>query len=507
MAQGSGSNGAHGSGRAELGHRVATGFVYMLVQTLGVRMVRFGGSLVLAWLLIPDDFALFGLTVTLYQFVSVLKNAGLRDVLISRQARMRKWVNPAVWLSVALGSVGALVILLGAPALAWFFSRQELIPLATVLAGATFFTSLGQVPLAILHAQLRFKLGSTIEAANSSLVMLLTIYFAWCGLGAMSFVLPLLLVSLLQAAIVWRIIRPEVRLDPQWRRWKYLAGDSFRLIGADIARTIAFQGDYIVLGRAFVNNPVVGHYFYAFQISSQSIALLSQNVEVILFPALSSIREDTARHQRAFASALRMLAIVGFPFCLLQAAVAEPLINAIFPERFHPALPFVVILSIGMVPRLLIPPCSAMIRSQGRFGTFTRLSWLLAFLVVSLAIVGAMLGSVQGVAIGVSASFFCVGIAYSFAALHGAPVRKLRVIRITASPLIVGGVACGLGYAGARLLPSGSVGLEFLRVLVTVLISAAVYIPIIMIVEREPTREIVSRMSRVLRRRSPTRDA
>ncbi|USN99677.1 MAG: oligosaccharide flippase family protein [Phycisphaeraceae bacterium] len=495
-------------GGGNLGDKAAVGFVFMVAQTLGVRFVRLGGQVLLAWLLFPEDFKLFALAVTVHQFVSVLKNAGLRDILIHRQAGMQKWINPAVWMSAAMGVGGGLLIVVISPAVVWFYGGDRaLYPLLFVLALTTLFQSLGQVPTAILHAELRFKLGATIEAVNNTLQMVLTVYYAWAELGPLSFVLPMLLIAFLRTAYMWWLIRPRVRRDPQLRRWRYILGDSTRLIGADVARTISYQADYMTLGRTFPNSPVLGHYYYAFQISSQAVMLLGRNFDIVLFPALSSIKDHAERHRRAFIQAMRMLAIVGFPLCLLQGAAAAPTILALLPQRFHPTIPYVVVLSVGMAPRLMIPICSAMLRSQGRFAVYSKLTWGFAFAVVAFAVTAAIFSTAIGVAVAVSAAFVVSGLLHVIVTLWGgeAPIRS--TLRVFAAPTILSIGACMAGWFAASALPSHSVMWNLARASVVVAVVAAVYTPLIYLFEREATLEIVRRLTRLLKRRAGRRAA
>ena len=96
--------------------------------------------------------------------------------------------------------------------------------------------------------------------------------------------------------------RPRVRLNPQFRRWKYLIGDSIRLMSADVARTVTLQGDIIILGRVFPGLGSVGHYVYGNSISRQSMMLFSRNLDLVLFPTLS--RSDQERSIEALFRAL-----------------------------------------------------------------------------------------------------------------------------------------------------------------------------------------------------------
>ena len=496
-----------GPAKAGIGRKAAGGFFVMVLQTIGVRAIRLSSNVALAWLLFPDDFALFAFAATLHQFVSVLKNAGLRDILIHREARIGKWINPAAWMSIAMGLAGAALMVAAAPFVAWFYGRDELILLVFVLAGTTFFQSIGQVPMAMLHASLRFKTAASIEAVNSSAMILLTVYYAWAGLGPVSFVLPMLNMAMLRAAFLWWLVRPRIKRSPELRRWRYLVGDSVRLISADVARTVVLQGDYIVLGRAFPNNQAaVGHYFFSYRLSTQFVYMFAKNLDTVLMPSLSKLQADVSRQTSAFLRAIGVLTVVGVPLCLLQAALVDPVVHLLLPVRFHPTIPYIVVLSIGMVGQLVFGPATSMIRSQGRFRFYNRLTWINAVVFLAAVIIAAIYGSVFAVASAVAVCAGLFGLLFVWSAIPDAPHRTRAVLGVFARPVCVGGVACGTGWLLGSMLPGGTAVWEIARIAVIAAVSGLIYIPSIRVLDPASTGELITLarglLNKVRRRRA-----
>ena len=483
-----------------LSDRAASAFVVLAVQTVLVRLVRFGGQLVLAWLLMPEDFGLFALAASLHQFISVLKNAGLRDILIQRESKLHVWANAAFWMSLALGAAGGAIMLIAAPIMGWFFEMPELPLLVQVLALTTVLQSLGQIPTAMLYAQLRFNLAATVEAINSMGLMVLTALFAWMSMGPMSFVLPFLILTILRNAYLWVLLKPRVRLNPQFRRWRYMVGDSARLIGADIAKTAVIQLPTMILGRLYPGSAVVGHYFYGYQLSIQSAWLFARNLDTVLMPSLSKLRLDAERHQKAFLRAVRTISTVGIPLSFLQAAAADPAVRLVLPEKFYPAIPYMVVLSIGMAAQIAVQPASAMLRSQGRFAAFAWISWIQAILILSLVSLAAWLGSPLIAAATIAALISVFGFVHIWVALWGLKHPMRAALGVFIWPTLIGGAAAGLGwYAAEFVAVEGHLG-QIVRLAVITAVTLAIYVPLIRIAEPETTTELVNRVKPLIGR-------
>jgi len=103
-------SGAASASRDNLARRTAHGFVWLMAQTVGSKIVGMGGQVILAWLLTPDDFGLWGSASIVMGFSGLIQQAGLRETLIHRQRTYHLWANTAFWMSVGLGLLGAFLI-------------------------------------------------------------------------------------------------------------------------------------------------------------------------------------------------------------------------------------------------------------------------------------------------------------------------------------------------------------------------------------------------------------
>jgi O-antigen/teichoic acid export membrane protein len=117
-----------------VGARVASGLAWMLAQTIGSKVVGFFGQIVLAWLLVPEEFGVVSLALVIMSFAGIVQQSGVREVLIRRHAQFGRWQNSAFWLSIASGLTALAVMVAAAPIAEVVFAAPGLAGLAIVLS-------------------------------------------------------------------------------------------------------------------------------------------------------------------------------------------------------------------------------------------------------------------------------------------------------------------------------------------------------------------------------------
>jgi PST family polysaccharide transporter len=366
------------------------------------------------------------------------------------------------------------------------------------LAGVKCFTAIGQMGLSII--------------------------FALMGFGALSFVLPVPIITGARLALLWGPIwrtreRSGIRIRPriQIRRWKYLFGDGLTLLLANFFVMLTWQGDYIILGTMH-DMKTVGIYFFAFNLSIQTMQVFTSNLTGVLFPALSKLQNDPVHQTRAFLQAAAMLAVVGVPLCLMQAALAGPAVSIAFNSWWQPAIRVLQLLSIGMAIRIVSSPGGSLIQAQGRFKTYLLINAINASVFLALVWAGAKLGehvpswlmwiardlhAAALVAAAVALYFAVIGPVFMYVAVRPGGGTARDVWRIYAGPCLAAGLAVGGAVVAGRMVPAMSgyddrvrQGVRFVVIGVW---SVVLYVPLVRFLAPDAFAQFVARITSLYR--------
>lgn len=437
-----------------LGVRVVRGVVWVLAQNVLVKAMGIASQVVLARLLLKDDFALVGLAGVVASFAGIVQDAGLSQILIQRQRRFALWAGTVAWMSLASGLLAGAIIAAAAPLAAHVYEAPRLLPLLMLLALGAPISTITIVPAAAFQVQLRFKFLATWNAITGAAVLCLTMVMAWAGYGPYSIVVPPIVVNVVRFPILWWLSGVRVPLAaPRVGRWRFVLRDSLLIIASAFCITVTVQSDNLVLGL-FATKASLADYLFAFGLAFQVMMILTGSVSSVLLPTLSRIGREPGRQAEAFLRAARLLAFIGAPICLLQAAVAPPLFYVAFGGKWASAVVLFQILSVANALQLTNGAAVSFLQAQRRFGTIFKVTVSLAVLFVTFVTAGAAAGGAMGVACAVVVYAGLSGIFVAATAIRPFGGHWLRdAAAVSAGPLVAAAGAAIVACAFAALVP------------------------------------------------------
>lgn len=378
-----------------LAKATARGVALIAGATVAGKVVSGLGQLVLAAILLPEQFGLVALAFTVMSFSRAVEQLGLREILIREQDRFDRWVNSAMWLAGAIGVLGMLLTAAFSPVAALIFDEPAVIPLILILAPASPLLSLAQINEARLERDMRYKDVTTIQFGVFTTQMMLAIALALLGFGAFSFVIPRPVVSLGRLLYSWRLVRPPITARPQLHRWPTLLRNGLPVMGSAILAAGLENADYVVLGL-IAPSAAVGFYYFAFMQSTQVMQVFTTSLMRVLVPSLSTLKDDPVRQARAYLRGVKLVGIAVAPLCVMQAALAGPALRLIFADKWVPAIELLQLLSLSAIFTAISWPIISLLMAQGRYTLRFLISGVGVVLFTGSVATGALIGDHQG---------------------------------------------------------------------------------------------------------------
>jgi O-antigen/teichoic acid export membrane protein len=448
------AEGTEAPAQVGMGSTAGRGFAWAFSQMVVVKLVTLGGQIILGRYLLSDaEFGQVASTLAVAEFVNILQRAGLREVLIRRYAHYERWATAAFWMALTMGLTAMTVMMVTAPVIVWLWSAPQLLGLILTASIASPFAATSMVASAKLEATFRFRALTTLSVVEVLVGQALTLTLAISGAGPYSLIVPIPVLAAMRCITLWSLARPTIRPRLHLRRWRFLWVEGGLILGGYLAWTVIAQGDYVILRSIERSEEILGAYYFAFLLSSQTVAIASMSVLNVLLPVLSKMSDDVGRQVAAFLRTVRTLAVLTMPLCVLQAVLAEPGVRFIFGTKWMHAVPMLQILSMGMAIRVAAIPAHSMLKAQGRLRTY--FAWLVAYaaLFCVLVFIGTKLYGAAGTALGVAAAIAIAETAAIYLCIRPAGLGARAALGVFAAPLMTS-LAAGLVAAPFNLLPA-----------------------------------------------------
>ena len=373
------------------------GTFWLYAATYSGKILVFISTVILARLLVQEDFGLAGYALIVISFLEVLGDLGIGAAVIYYRDDP-KVLNTAFLLNVATGLVLFGLTWLVAPIAAEFFKDPRIVPLTRFL-GLTFpITAVGNIHSALLRKNLTFKRKFIPDITKSFGKGVVSVVLALMGLGAWSLVIAQVFGTAVAVIALWWVSpwRPGWQFDRQMARPLLTFG--VNIVAVNGLGTFINQVDYLVVGRV-LGAAALGVYTLAFRIPELLVKEFCANAGQVIFPAYAKIREDKAALSQGFLITMRYMSLITVPVALGLAAVSQPLVLAFVTKKWAEAIPVLSAIAIYTLIRSITFNIGDVYKAQGRPEILTRLSLVTAALLApALWWAAVVVGTITAVA-------------------------------------------------------------------------------------------------------------
>jgi PST family polysaccharide transporter len=317
------------------------------------------------------------------------------------------------------------------------------------------------------------------------------IVLAVAGFGAWSLVLGYLAGTAALSAALWWLVPWRPTGGPSRAQLPRMLRFGSTLTAVDVLAAVINQVDYVFVGRV-LGTRARGLYTLAFRLPELLIVSLAVVAGRVLFPAFAAVEREALG--RAFLVAVRYTVVVALPLAFGVAALAEPLIAAMFGDQWHGSVESMRVLSLYAFGVALGIPAGIAYKATGRAGVLVALAIPRTVLVVaSIAVfVDQGIVAVAACQASVAALFALIGL--------GIASRMLEVRPAQLASAILPAGAAAAGAAAALLAISAAIASPWAALAVGGPVGALTYAALLRVLAPDVVRDLRARLADARRR-------
>lgn len=350
---------------SELKSQTVSGVGWSAINNIANHFVTFAVGIVLARLLSPEDFGLLGLTAIFTVICEALINGGFSAALVRKVDASEEDYSTVFVVNFVNAIFLYVVIFFCAPLIASFFDKAELTELVRVASFGMVIGSISIVQLARITKQLNFKLQAKITLASSFASGVVGISLAVLGFGVWSLVVQKLSYTILVTILLCIGSRWSPSLFFSKPSYNNLFGFGWKIMVSDVLNTIWGEISHFVVGK-FYSPASLGQYSRASHFNYIFSGNLTDIIQRVTFPVLSSIQGEKARLLDAYRKIIKVTIFVSSIVLLVAAAISEPLIYCLIGSKWHEASVYLPLMCIAGTVFMLVAVNMNMLKVIGR---------------------------------------------------------------------------------------------------------------------------------------------
>jgi teichuronic acid exporter len=318
---------------------------WSFLESIGLRGTQFIVGIVLARLLLPEQFGLIGMLTIFITVAQSFLDSGFGAALIQKRDTSHTDVCSIFYFNIVAGLVAAGLLCIVAPWIAAFYRQPILTPLTRVLSLTIVINSFGLVQNTILTKQINFKTLTKVSLVASVLSGTIGISMAAAGFGVWSIAAQQISSTFLRTVFLWFLKTWRPALTFSLNSLREMFGFSSRVLASGLLNTIFDNIYLLVIGKLF-SATELGFFTRAKSTAELPSLNLTWAVGRVTFPIFSTIQDDPARLKRGLKKALTTLVLVNFPIMIGIVFIARPLVLVLLTEKWAPCIPYLRLLCL-----------------------------------------------------------------------------------------------------------------------------------------------------------------
>ena len=354
---------------------VLTNMAWRFAERVGAQGVKLIVELVLARLLMPDDYGVIALVAIFITILNVFVDSGLGSALIQKLDADDLDFSTVFWFNLVWCTFLYGILFLIAPLVAAFYARPLITPVLRVLGVQLIISGVKNVEQAYVSRNMQFRkfffatLGGTIGAAAVGIAM------ALYGLGVWALVGQQLFNVLVDTIILWFTVKWRPKKMFSLTRLKSLFSFGWKLLVSVLIDTVYNEVWQLIIGKRYSSSDLA-FYNRGQQFPYLFVSNVNSAIDSVLLPTMSKEQEHKDRVKMMVKRSIQVSIYIMAPLLMGLAFAGEPLVKLLLTDKWLPCVPFMRIFCITYMFYPIHTANLNALKAMGRSDLFLKLEIL-----------------------------------------------------------------------------------------------------------------------------------
>lgn len=351
---------------------VFSNLIWRFAERCGAQIVTLIVSIVLARILLPEDYGTISLITVFTTILQVFVDSGLGTALIQKKDADDLDFSSVFYFNFVVCLILYSGMFVAAPYIAFFYNNVSLTPVIRVISLTIIVSGVKGIQQAYVSRNMLFKrfffstIGGTLFSAAFGIGL------AYVGCGVWALVGQQLSNTCIDTFILWMTVKWRPKKMFSWSRLKELLSFGWKMLASTLLDTVYNNIRSLIIGKMYSSSDLA-YYNQGRQFPNVIVNNINTSIDSVLLPTMASAQDDRIRVKSMTRRAIKTSTYVMAPLMMGLAFCAEPIVRLVLTEKWLPCVPF---LRIFCITYMFYPIHTAnlnAIKAMGRSDLFMKL--------------------------------------------------------------------------------------------------------------------------------------
>ena len=322
------------------------GTLWSFIETFSLKLIQFIINVIMARLLMPEDYGVITIVYTLIVISQVFIDGGFATTLIQDKHKSEKDYSTIFTFNVFVSILCYLLLFSIAPLLSEFYNTDIILPIRVLSLNLILsaFVAIHRIKLTVA---VNFKMLAKVNVISAAISGILGVWGAYNGYGVWALIFQYLSNGIVSSFLLIVVLKwkPICFFNPQ--SFKRLFPFGARLLLANLIDRIYMNLYPIFVGKLFSASSL-GYYSRAEQFAALPANTCLDIFLRVTFPVMSSIT-DESQIVKIYRKYVSLSSFLIFPVIFLVIVISKPLILILLTDKWETIILMLQILCVGFV--------------------------------------------------------------------------------------------------------------------------------------------------------------
>lgn len=329
---------------------MAKGTAWAIGMRFAVRGLGVISTIILARLLVPEDFGLVALATMMSGLLEMVTAIGIEAALISDQKADREHYDTAWTLRLIKGVLVGLLLAIAAAPAAGFFDQPQLESPIYWLAAAAVVQGLENIGTVEFLKQLRYDRDFVFLVTKKLVTFTVTVTLGIIWRNYWALIAGIVSGKVLGVILSYAMstYRPRLSLA----KWGEIFDFSKWMWGRELLLYLSSRSDTFLLGK-LTGAQALGFYTVGYEIGCLPTTEMGLPITRAMFPGLSKFTSNMVEFRRLLKDSIVLSLVVGLPLAMGLSLVAAPLVHFVLGEKWIDTIPMIEVIAFYGLTRIV----------------------------------------------------------------------------------------------------------------------------------------------------------